>query len=131
MFLQMREISTSEIAQLAPLFSPNTLETVSLRYFGVPQARVNTYKAKRREDMDGFKRDLLTDYRNTGHNTKVSVSSANNNKQTCSTVRSGYGSFKVIWDISVTWKWKIHTILKDSRENYYRYFYTKETKNER
>ena len=64
-------ISDSEIARLAPVFSPSMLETVALQYFGVLEAQVNTLKTERREDTEGFKRDLLMNYRNKDHNRKV------------------------------------------------------------
>ena len=62
-----------EIASLAPLFSTNTLETVALRYFDTSEATVGNHKAARREDTEGFNRDLLTDYRNNHHNRKVII----------------------------------------------------------
>ena len=53
------------------MFSPSTLETVALQYFGVLEAQVSTFKTERREDTEGFKRDLLMNYRNKDHNRKV------------------------------------------------------------
>ena len=65
------EIHDREIARLAPLFSPDTLETVALQHFDASEARVKTFKADRRENTEGFKRDLLTYYVNKGHTRKV------------------------------------------------------------
>ena len=65
------EIHDREIARLAALFSPDTLETVALQHFDASEAKVKTFKADRREDTEGFKRDLLTEYRNKGHGRKV------------------------------------------------------------
>ena len=64
-------LTMSEIARLAPLFSPDILETVALQYFDTSKARVDTIKADRRDNAEGFKRDLLTDYINNGHSRKV------------------------------------------------------------
>ena len=51
-------IEDSEIARLAALFSPFTLETVAIRYLGVSKADVDNFKFERKDDSDGFKRDL-------------------------------------------------------------------------
>ena len=65
------EIDDSEIALLAPKFSPNTLETLALQFFEISEARVKTLKADNINNTEGFKRDLLTYYRNRGHGRKV------------------------------------------------------------
>ena len=66
-------IGDSEIARLAPLFSPSTLETVAIQYFDISQTRAETLKEGRTTDKEGFKRDLLTDYRNKGYKRKVII----------------------------------------------------------
>ena len=60
-------------SRLAPLLSPETLETVALQHFDTSEAKVATFKADGREKTEGFKRDLLSDYRNRGHNRKVMI----------------------------------------------------------
>ena len=44
---------------------------VALQHFGVTEAQVGTFKAERRDDMDGFKRDLLQTFMYMGHSRKV------------------------------------------------------------
>ena len=52
------------------------METVALQHFDTSAARVKTLKADRRDDGEGFKRDLLTEYRNKDHDRKVELSKA-------------------------------------------------------
>ena len=67
------EIDDREIARLAPLFSPSTLETVALQHFDVLMAEASSLKTSHREDTEAFKRDLLFIFRNKGHDRKVTV----------------------------------------------------------
>ena len=64
------EIHDREIARLTPLFSPDTLETVALQHFGVTEAKVNSFKAENIYNVEGFKRSLLTQFRNKPGNTR-------------------------------------------------------------
>ena len=66
-------VPDSEIAALIHLFSPFTLETVALQYLGVTEAEIGTFKAKRRDDADGLKRELLYIFRNRGNSRKVRI----------------------------------------------------------
>ena len=60
MFLQLpSEIHTREIARLAPLFSPNTLETVALRFFGISMVQIGNLLIENPYNPEGFKRKLL------------------------------------------------------------------------
>ena len=72
------DIHYREIARLAPLFSPSTLETVAIQHFDTSEAKVKTFKAERREDGEGFKRDLLTYYIKRGHARKVFIQKCRN-----------------------------------------------------
>ena len=67
------EIYDREIARLAPLFSPSTLETVALQYFPIYAATTSSLKAAHRENTEAFKRDLLHIFRNKGYSRKVIV----------------------------------------------------------
>ena len=64
-------VSDREIAQLAPLFSPSTLETVALQHFDISEATTSSLKSSHRENIEAFKRDLLHIFRNKGHSRKV------------------------------------------------------------
>ena len=64
-------ISDPEIARLAPLFSPSTLETVAIQHFGVSAAQASSLKASHRENTEAFKRELLIIFRNKFHGRKV------------------------------------------------------------
>ena len=69
------EIHDSEIARLAPLLSPLELEMVALQHFHVLKAEVDSLKAEKIHDIEGFKRGLLTQFRNrTGSTRKVMFS---------------------------------------------------------
>ena len=59
--------------RLAPWLSPETLEMVALHHFDASEVKVKTLKADRRENTEGFKRDLLTYYINKGHGRKVII----------------------------------------------------------
>ena len=65
------QVSSSEIARLALLFSPNTLETVALLHFQISEATVRSMKASHREDIEAMKRELLYIFRNKGGSRKV------------------------------------------------------------
>ena len=65
------EILDREVARLAPLFSPDTLETVALQYFCISEATTSNLKASHRENIEAFKRELLIIFRNKGHSRKV------------------------------------------------------------
>ena len=72
LYLQLpSRVPDSEIVKLARLFSPSTLETLTVEQFGVLQAEIDTFKAECREDKDGFKRKIFYHFRNTGHTRKV------------------------------------------------------------
>ena len=86
------EIHNREIARLAPLFSPDTMETVALQHFNTSQATVKTFKAERRENAEGFKRDLLTHYRNKGHKRKVIIKKDRNPQRNSLT---GFSPFRL------------------------------------
>ena len=64
-------VGDSEVVALTKLFSPQTLETVALRYFSLSEAEIGTFKARWRENIEGFKRELLHIFRNKGHCRKV------------------------------------------------------------
>ena len=67
-FLQIRPtIHDNEVAALSNLFSPSTLETVAQWYFNLTEAEIGTFKARWRENIEGFKRELLHIFRNKGH----------------------------------------------------------------
>ena len=66
-------IDHREIVRLARLFSPSTLETVALLYFDMSEATVKTLKADNIHNTEGFKRELLTVYRNKGGSRKVRI----------------------------------------------------------
>ena len=67
------EIHDREIARLAPMFSPSTLETVALQHFGVSVVEASSLKASHRENTEAFKRELLIIFRNKFHGRKVIV----------------------------------------------------------
>ena len=64
-------LSDREIARLAPLFSPSTLETVALQHFDTSEATTSSLKAAHRENTEAFKRDLLYILRDKGYIRKV------------------------------------------------------------
>ena len=63
-------ISDGLVAGLAPLFGPNTLETVALQRFGVTEAQAGTWKHSH-IDGTGFKGEFLYNFMNKGNDRKV------------------------------------------------------------
>ena len=64
-------ISNQEIARLAQLFSPNTLEKLALQHLGMTEAEIGNLKATHRENIEEFKREILRIFINRGHSRKV------------------------------------------------------------
>ena len=66
-------MSDGDISRLASLFSPNTLETVALRYFGVSEAEIGQSATDNMGNSERFNRDLLLKFMYKGHNRKVNI----------------------------------------------------------
>ena len=64
-------ISDSEVATLARMFSPNSLETVAIEYLELTETDVDNAKFDNQQNSDGFKRELLFNYMNRGNSRKV------------------------------------------------------------
>ena len=67
-------ISDREIARLALLFSPATMETVALLYIGISEAEIGQATMDNIGNAKRFNRELLHTFLNKGHKRKVTIS---------------------------------------------------------